>query len=86
MVVVTIANTMGEEEMPNSDGVEPTSKAPAIDLIISETAGSSREIQIASQKCVWCNGDAIDFKDYLSVKEYSISGMCQVCQDKTFGV
>jgi len=25
-----------------------------------------------------------DFKDRLSKKEYSISGMCQVCQDKTF--
>lgn len=88
-MAVTTAKNMGEEQMSNcyhSDGVEPTSKAPAIDLIISETAGSSREIQIASQKCVWCNGDAIDFKDYLSVKEYSISGMCQVCQDKTFGV
>jgi uncharacterized CHY-type Zn-finger protein len=26
-----------------------------------------------------------DFKDELSRKEYTISGMCQVCQDKVFG-
>jgi len=26
-----------------------------------------------------------DFKSRLSLKEYSISGMCQSCQDKTFG-
>lgn len=26
-----------------------------------------------------------DFKDYLSRKEYSISGMCQKCQDDIFG-
>lgn len=26
-----------------------------------------------------------DFKDELSVKEFRISGLCQQCQDKTFG-
>lgn len=26
-----------------------------------------------------------DFKDQLSINEYLISGMCQDCQDKTFG-
>jgi len=26
-----------------------------------------------------------DFKDQLSIKEYSISGLCQKCQDDTFG-
>ena len=38
-------------------------------------------------KCPTC-GHAIvpeEFKDELSVKEYRISGMCQSCQDKTFG-
>ena len=29
-------------------------------------------------------GDAIEFKDALSFKEYQISGMCQVCQDEVF--
>jgi hypothetical protein len=37
-----------------------------------------------AHKCVICGGDAIEFKDALSVKEYGISGMCQECQDKTF--
>ena len=27
-----------------------------------------------------------DFKDEISKKEFSISGMCQSCQDKTFDV
>ena len=37
-------------------------------------------------KCRWCgNGIFLDeFKDELSKKEYSISGFCQRCQDKTF--
>lgn len=30
------------------------------------------------------NGES-DFKDPASIKEYEISGMCQSCQDKTFG-
>jgi len=37
--------------------------------------------------CVFC-GKLIkmeDFKDQLSIKEYEISGLCQKCQDDTFG-
>lgn len=30
------------------------------------------------------NGDASEFKDELSAKEYTLSGMCQACQDKMF--
>lgn len=26
-----------------------------------------------------------DFKDELSLREYAISGLCQQCQDETFG-
>ena len=65
---------------------EPTSKAPSIDLLISRLMGKSREIQIASNLCMTCDKEAIAFKDALSEKEYSISGMCQDCQDATFGV
>ncbi len=28
--------------------------------------------------------DPAKFKDELSIKEYELSGMCQVCQDETF--
>jgi len=37
-------------------------------------------------KCSWC-GNKIkgnEFKDVLSLKEWTISSMCQHCQDKTF--
>ena len=37
--------------------------------------------------CVYC-GNPIkmeDFRDKLSIKEYKISGLCQKCQDDTFG-
>jgi len=64
---------------------EPTSKAPAIDMFMSLVTGKSREQQIAAGLCMWCPKDAKVFKDDLSRSEYRISGMCQECQDKTFG-
>lgn len=38
-------------------------------------------------KCKTCNNridEAVDFQNEESKKEFKISGMCQVCQDKTF--
>tara|TARA_R110000824_G_scaffold346176_1_gene532899 strand:- start:140 stop:364 length:225 start_codon:yes stop_codon:yes gene_type:complete len=35
--------------------------------------------------CTYCNITLDEFRDEISAKEYSISGMCQSCQDKTFG-
>ena len=38
--------------------------------------------------CATCGNEHLthnDFRDLLSIEEYAISGMCQACQDKTFG-
>jgi|TARA_Y100000310_G_C20331837_1_gene645650 hypothetical protein len=35
--------------------------------------------------CVTCGEEASEFTDTLSRNEYGISGMCQRCQDETFG-
>lgn len=35
--------------------------------------------------CAWCRKEITGFKNTLSAKEYGISGMCQGCQDNTFG-
>ncbi len=42
---------------------------------------------IKKGKCSVCGTEINekDFKDSLSKKEYSISGMCQKCQDDIFG-
>ena len=43
---------------------------------------------IKQSKCATCGSDKIepsDFKSDLCRKEYSISGMCQKCQDSFFG-
>jgi len=39
---------------------------------------------MAQGKCVVCGGDASTFKDDISAKEYTISGLCQECQDEAF--
>ena len=48
--------------------------------------GRSRTLAIAGNGCVSCGLSAVDFRDELSRKEFGISGMCQCCQDETFGV
>lgn len=40
--------------------------------------------RIKKSKCTTCNDRILKFRDELSRKEYSISGMCQECQDKVF--
>lgn len=39
---------------------------------------------VREASCVICGGEASTFRDDLSRKEYTISGMCQDCQDKVF--
>ena len=65
--------------------MNPTTKAPALDVLISKLAGKSRELQRAEKLCMLCHGDASKFNDFLSLKEYTISGACQTCQDNIFG-
>ena len=39
---------------------------------------------IKDKKCPLCKEPIGEFKDFLSIKEYRISGMCQGCQDSVF--
>ena len=64
--------------------LEPSKKSPLIDLFLSHVSGKSRELTIASKECMTCNNANVIFKDALSEKEYTISGMCQECQDYAF--
>ena len=54
-----------------------------------KTMGSTQEVENAVEgRCATC-GKTIhpnaEFKDPLSAKEFTISGMCQACQDSVFG-
>jgi len=44
-----------------------------------------RRKAILADKCVFCDNEASQFRDEQSKKEYRISGLCQKCQDETFG-
>ena len=62
--------------------MKPTSKSPTIDNALSAITGKDRPATIIQNKCMMCNEPADEFKDEISKREYRISGMCQVCQDK----
>lgn len=64
----------------------PTNKHPEIELLIDSVnpSGRKRIDSIKSNICTWCGKPAKEFRDKLSEKEYTISGFCQECQDKTF--
>ena len=74
-----------EKEVSNM--AEPTKKAPEMEKLIDSTnpSGRARVASIESDICSWCGKSATTFRDALSRNEYSISGFCQECQDKTFG-
>lgn len=40
---------------------------------------------VAQRTCATCGKSVGDFRDDLSRKEFTISGMCQACQDSVFG-
>lgn len=47
--------------------------------------GRSLSLAKAGNGCVFCGKPATTFKDERSQREYNISGLCQSCQDETFG-
>lgn len=65
---------------------EATYKDYAIDAALSAITGKDRVETVADNRCVTCDTvDPVEFRDDLSRREYTISGMCQMCQDKVFG-
>ena len=65
--------------------MKPTNKSPMVDAFISSFMGKDRKETIESSKCMTCSGPATYFKDELSRREYTISGMCQDCQANIWG-
>ena len=52
------------------------------DVIETLFPGTAEAIE--QNRCPLCHEPIGDFRDELSKKEYSISGMCQKCQDDFF--
>jgi hypothetical protein len=66
---------------------QPTKKAPEIEKFLEQNFG--RTTAINSDRCIpkpiGCGEPVGEFRDEVSRREYSISGLCQKCQDKIFG-
>ena len=60
-------------------------KDPNYEAVLTEFTGVDRVKSIENMECTTCDSPNTEFKDELSRKEYTISGMCQNCQDKVFG-
>lgn len=56
-----------------------------LDSFTRSAFGTTRSESIQSDLCVSCCKAAVDFRDELSRREYTISGLCQKCQDSFFG-
>tara|TARA_R100001086_G_C11773367_1_gene241518 strand:- start:501 stop:713 length:213 start_codon:yes stop_codon:yes gene_type:complete len=64
---------------------EATIKDPRLDKMLTNVFGIDRKGSITNNTCVSCKGEALVFTDDISQKEYTISGLCQSCQDQVFG-
>ena len=65
--------------------IEYNSREELLDKIAIKMWGRTKTEASKKQVCVCCGQPANKFRDTLSTKEYTISGFCQKCQDKTFG-
>lgn len=67
---------------------EESKKSEGITNFLEANFGRSTAIaaDVCVPKPVGCGGPATEFRDEKSRKEYSISGLCQKCQDEIFGV
>lgn len=68
--------------------MKPTPKVPEINQFLKTTFGVDLQKAIESDTCVpppiGCGKPATEFRDELSRKEFSLSGLCQECQDSVF--
>lgn len=63
----------------------PTTKSPEIESLMTSIAGISLQDAHSGGICTICKLPVEGFRDKISTKEYSISGLCQKCQDSVFG-
>jgi hypothetical protein len=66
---------------------EPSRKSPEMTKLLDQL--TDRSYSIGADRCVeppyGCGRSATEFRDRTSKKEFSISGLCQYCQDLLFG-
>tara|TARA_R100000808_G_scaffold18218_1_gene40002 strand:- start:245 stop:508 length:264 start_codon:yes stop_codon:yes gene_type:complete len=87
MSIILFTKTKTKSKMQNQNWKpKPTDKASELESAINAITGVNRQDSIRNKKCTTC-GQAVtleSFTDEISLKEFHISGMCQVCQDEIF--
>jgi len=63
---------------------QPAPKNKEVKQFLDDTLGRTEKIK--SSLCVTCSATEVRFRNEISRKEYTLSGMCQKCQDDFFGV
>ena len=68
---------------------QPSQKDAGMERVITALTGVDRRGAIYADVCVpppiGCGKPTRGFRDDLYAKEYTISGLCQSCQDEVFG-
>lgn len=67
----------------------PSHKTPGMEEALTNLFGYDRRTSIEANRCAppsvgGCGGIATEFRDELSRREFTISGLCQRCQDSVF--
>lgn len=66
----------------------PSDKSEQFEQELEKLTGVDRRAAITADVCVpapiGCGKPATQFRDELSRKEFTISGLCQTCQDRFF--
>ena len=64
--------------------MEPSQKSPAMEAALTTIFGRDRRETIKNNVCVSCGKRATEFRDEISRREFSISSLCQNCQNPVF--
>jgi len=64
--------------------MDKVERNPALTALLDDVLETNTKEDIANGICVFCGGDAHNFKDQKSEDEFQLSGLCQICQDDVF--
>ena len=64
--------------------VEPAAKSETLAIALDRLLGRRPTIRARGCTRPGCSAPDLSFRDAVSVREYSLSGLCQRCQDVVF--
>ena len=78
-----IADLLMNKRPEVKEKYHPAPKGKEVKQFLDDTLGRTEKIK--SSACVSCDATDVKFRNQVSRKEYTLSGMCQTCQDDFFG-